>query len=160
MRQSRHSDSLKFEPSDPNFARRVREAFAGQAMLASLGVEFCRIEPGFCELQLPYREDISQNHGYFHGGAIATLADVSGGFAGWSLLPEGMWIVTVEYKTNIVAPGRGERLIGRGRVVRAGRSLTTTEIEILAVENGRETLCATALQTLMAVQAQPLKGTP
>ena len=65
-----------------------------------------------------------------------------------------MWIVTVEYKTNIVAPGRGERLIGRGRVVRSGRSLTTTEIEILALSQGRETLCATALQTLMAVEAK------
>lgn len=158
MRQCRHSDSLTFEPRNPDYVRRVREAFAGQAMLAALGVELCRIEPGFCELQLPYRQDISQNHGYFHGGAIATLADVSGGFAGWSLLPEGMWIVTVEYKTNMVAPGRGERLIGRGRVVRAGRSLTTTEIEILAVEQGRETLCATALQTLMAVRAQPEGG--
>lgn len=155
MRQRRHSDSLKFEPRDPDYARRVREAFAGQSLLASLGVEFCQVEPGFCELQLPYREDISQNHGYFHGGAIATLADVCGGFAGWSLLPPEHWIVTVEYKTNIVAPGRGERLVGRGRVVRAGRSLTTTEIEILAVEQGRETLCATALQTLMAVPARP-----
>ncbi|WP_275100030.1 PaaI family thioesterase [Sedimenticola hydrogenitrophicus] len=158
MRQCRHSDSLTFEPRNPDYVQRVREAFAGQAMLAALGVELCRIEPGFCELQLPYRQDISQNHGYFHGGAIATLADVSGGFAGWSLLPEGMWIVTVEYKTNMVAPGRGERLIGRGRVVRAGRSLTTTEIEILAVEQGREMLCATALQTLMAVRAQPEGG--
>lgn len=153
MRQSRHTDLLEFEPRDPDYARRVREAFEGQAMLASLGVEFGRVEPGFCELQLPYREDISQNHGYFHGGAIATLADVCGGFAGWSLLPAGRWIVTVEYKTNIVSPGRGERLVGRGRVVRAGRALTTTEIEILAIDQGRETLCATALQTLMTVQA-------
>ncbi|MCW8890015.1 MAG: PaaI family thioesterase [Sedimenticola sp.] len=155
MKQARHTDSIVFEPRNPNYVRRVREAFEGQPMLASLGVELFKIDPGYCELHLPYRPDISQNHGYFHGGAIATLADVSGGFAGWSLLPEGMWIVTVEYKTNIVAPGRGEKLIGRGRVVRSGRSLTTTEIEVLAINNGREQLCATALQTLMSVEAKP-----
>lgn len=154
MRQTRHSDSLLFEPANPHYAQQVRAAFEGQPMLQSLGMELFSVEPGYCELHLPYRQEISQNHGHFHGGAIATLADVSGGFAGWSLLPDGMWIVTVEYKTNIVAPGRGERLIGRGRVVRAGRSLTTTEIEVLAVENGRESLCATALQTLMAVEAR------
>lgn len=153
MKKARHSDSLLFEPRNPDYANQVREAFAGQPMLGSLGMELVLVEPGYCELHLPYRPDISQNHGYFHGGAIATLADVSGGFAGWSLLPVGMWIVTVEYKTNIIAPGRGEKLIGRGRVVRSGRSLTTTEIEVLAVEQGQERLCATALQTLMAVEA-------
>jgi len=152
--QPRHSDSLQHRPRNPDYVAQVEAAFAGQPMLAALGMELVRVAPGFCELHLPFRPDISQNHGYFHGGAIATLADVSGGFAGWSLLPEGMWIVTVEYKTNIVAPGRGERLVGRGRVVRSGRTLTTTEIEILALEDGRETLCATALQTLMAVEAR------
>lgn len=154
MKQARHSDSILFKPSNPDYAAQVQQAFDGQPMLATMGVELFHTEPGYCELHLPYRADISQNHGYFHGGAIATLADVSGGFAGWSLLPEGMWIVTVEYKTNIVAPGRGEKLIGRGRVIRAGRSLTTTEIEVLAVEQGEERLCATALQTLMAVEAR------
>ncbi|MCW8906044.1 MAG: PaaI family thioesterase [Sedimenticola sp.] len=151
----RHSDSLLHRPRNPDYVAQVQSAFAGQPMLAALGMELVRVAPGFCELRLPFRDDISQNHGYFHGGAIATLADVSGGFAGWSLLPEGMWIVTVEYKTNIVAPGRGEYLIGRGRVVRSGRTLTTTEIEILAVDgDGQESLCATALQTLMAVEAR------
>lgn len=154
MTQPRHSDSLCYQPHNPDYAAQVRAAFDGQPMLAALGMEMVRVAPGFCELHLPYRPDITQNHGYFHGGAIATLADVSGGFAGWTLLPEGMWIVTVEYKTNIVAPGRGERLVGRGRVVRAGRTLTTTEIEILVLEQGRESLCATALQTLMAVEAK------
>ncbi len=154
MKQARHSDSIVFEPRNPNYSERVREAFEGQPMLTSLGMVMAEIAPGYCELHLPYRPEISQNHGYFHGGAIATLADVSGGFAGWSLLPEGMWIVTVEYKTNIVAPGRGEMLIGRGRVIRSGRSLTTTEIEVLALVDGEEQLCATALQTLMSVEAQ------
>lgn len=153
MTLSRHSDSLQHQPRNPDYVAQVEAAFAGQPMLAALGMELVRVEPGFCELHLPFRDDISQNHGYFHGGAIATLADVSGGFAGWSLLPEGMWIVTVEYKTNIVAPGRGQRLIGRGRVVRSGRTLTTTEIEVLVTQDGRESLCATALQTLMAVEA-------
>ena len=129
----------------------VQKAFHGQPFMAHLGATLELVEPGFCEIHLPNRREMSQNLGYFHGGAIAALADVCGGFAGWSLQPEGMAMLTVEYKTNIMAPGQGERLIGRGRVIKSGRTLTVSEVEILVVDGGEKRLCATALQTLMAV---------
>ena len=152
MRRSvRHSDRLEFFPSNPGFVEMVREAFYGQPFMAHLGATLELVDPGFCEIHLPNRSEMSQNLGYFHGGAIAALADVCGGFAGWSLQPEGMGMLTVEYKTNIMAPGQGERLIGRGRVIKSGRTLTISEVEILVVDGGEKRLCATALQTLMAV---------
>ena len=151
---ARHSDQLQFETRNPDFEQMVHDAFSNQPFMAHLGAVLQSVKPGYCEIMLPQSPALTQHHGYFHGGVIAALADVCGGFAGWSLLPAGMAMLTVEYKTNIVAPGKGEALIGRGRVIRAGRTLTTTEIEILAVSQEKKTLCASALQTLMAVKAE------
>lgn len=138
-----------FEPRNPDFAARVGASFVRQSFMGHIGAELARIEPGFCEISLPYSERICQQHGFFHGGVIGALADTAGGYAGYALAPAGSTVLTVEYKLNFVAPGAGERLIARGRVIRAGRTLTVTRAEVSALEDGDETLCATALQTLM-----------
>lgn len=139
---------------NPNYKADVAAAFKDQAMLIHLGAELTQVAPGYCEIRLPFRPELGQNHGYFHGGAVATLADVSGGFAGWTLLDKGQLMLTVEYKTNIVSPGQGEALIGRGWVVKSGRTLTITQIEVHSLVDGVEQLCATALQTLMMVKEE------
>lgn len=140
-----------FETFNPDYQVMVRDAFNNQPLLAHLGADLRVIAPAYCEIVLPAAGHLLQHHGYFHGGAISTLADVSGGVAGWTLLPAGKAMLTVEYKTNILVPGRGESLIGRGQVVKAGRTLTVTNIEIYCQDKGTLTLCATALQTLIAV---------
>lgn len=137
-------------PRNPDYAQAVRDAFARQPFMHHLGAEIADIRPGMVEIHLPFRAEMGQNHGFFHGGVIGALCDVAGGFAGFSLLPAGASILTVEYKLNFVAPGHGERLVGRGRVIRAGGTLIVTEIEIFAVAEGIETLCAIGLQTLRA----------
>jgi len=144
-----------FETRNPDFERAVRESFARQAFMKTLGAELLLVEPGRTEIGLVYDEGLSQQHGYFHGGVIGTLADNAGGYAAFSLMADGMTVLTVEYKLNIVAPGRGERLIARGQVLRPGRTLTVTRSDIFAVEGGTETLCATALQTLMCLESAP-----
>ena len=101
----------------------VREMFAGQPFMEHLGAELGAVRPGYAEIRLPYRTAVTQHDGYFHGGVIATLADNSGGAAGYTVLPPGKGLLTVEFKINILAPGRGEALIARGRVVRPGRRL-------------------------------------
>jgi uncharacterized protein (TIGR00369 family) len=141
--------SSEYQVRDPDFEQRVRASFARQGFMRFLGAELTRVAPGECEIELPYREELSQQHGYFHGGVIATLADNAGGYAGFSLMAAGDSVLTVEFKVNILAPGHGERLVGRAHVKRAGRTLTVAQTDILAVTDGRETLCATALQTLM-----------
>jgi len=144
---------MSFVPKSDNYIEIVQRAFEHQGFMKHLGVEIVDIRPGFCELHIPFREELDQHHGYFHGGVIGSLADVSGGFAGYSLLPEGQAMLTVEYKLNIIAPGAGDYLKGVGRVVKAGRTLTVTEIDVFGVKDGVETQCATAIQTLMAVPA-------
>jgi uncharacterized protein (TIGR00369 family) len=144
-----------FDSRNPDFERDVRDSFARQAFMNRLGAELLLVEPGRTEIALGYDESLSQQHGYFHGGVIGTLADNAGGYAAFSLMPAGMTVLTVEYKLNIVAPGKGERLVARGQVLRPGRTLIVTRSDVFAVDGGVEKLCATSLQTTMCLEPAP-----
>ena len=144
----------EFEARNPAYAQRVQESFDRQGVMALIGARVSRIAPGECEIQLPYRNDLTQQHGYFHGGIIGTIADSAGGYAAFSLMPEDASVLTVEYKMNLLAPGDGELLIARGRVLKAGRSLVVTQVDAIAIKGGQETLCATLLQTLMTMHGR------
>jgi uncharacterized protein (TIGR00369 family) len=142
----------EFQPRNPNFAVRVRDSFARQSFMETLGVSLTKIEPGHVEMRLPYREGLSQQHGYFHGGVIGTLADNAGGYAAFTLLAAEDSVLTVEYKINLVAPGAGDVLIASGAVLKPGRRLTVCESRIYAETDGARKLCATALCTLMTME--------
>ncbi len=144
-----------FETRNPDFERVVRDSFARQGFMGTLGAELLLVAPGRAEIATPYHDAIAQQHGYFHGGAIGAIADTAGGYAALSLMPDGMTILTVEYKLNIVAPGKGDRLIARGYVVRPGRTLTVTRADVFAVIGAEEKLCAIMQQTLMCLAGAP-----
>lgn len=140
---------------NPDYVAAVHAAFERQPFMGFLGAQVAIVEPGFVELRLAYRDEIGQNHGYFHGGVLGAIADTAGGFAGFSLMPAGSSVLTVEYKINIIAPGKGAELIGRGRVLSAGRTLIFTEARLFVRNGERETLCAVALQTLRGKSGGP-----
>ena len=146
--------STAFEALDPDFAARVRASFARQRIMALLGAELTRIEPGVCEIQLPFKDTLCQQHGFFHGGVIGTIADSAGGYAGFSLMPEDASVLTVEYKLNLVAPADGDCLTARGRVIKPGRTLMVCRADVMVHKDDRETLCATLLQTLMTMHGR------
>lgn len=139
---------MGFVAQNPEYQQAVRDGFARQPFMGYLGARLVDVSPGQVEIRVPYRDEIGQNHGFFHGGVIGTIADVCGGFAGYSLLPCDSSVLTVEYKLNIVAPGLGEEPIGRGMVLSAGRTLIFTEARLFVARAGEEHLCAVALQTL------------
>ena len=141
-------------PKDPNYAARVRSSFERQRVMTWLGAMLTHLAPGQCEITLPHKPELTQQHGYFHGGIIGTIGDTAAGYAGFTLMPHDASVLTVEYKMNIMAPGDGERLIARGEVIRAGRSLVIARADIFAVKAGKETLCATLLQTLMTMHGK------
>jgi uncharacterized protein (TIGR00369 family) len=143
-----------FSPRNPAFAARVRDSFARQPMMAHIGAELVTVEPGFCEIHLPYRRELTQQHGYVHGGVLATIIDSAAGYAAFSLMPADASILTVEYKLNILRPGEGERMIARGRVIKSGRSLSVVNADAYAVKGGVETLCVTSIHTLMALHGK------
>lgn len=144
----------EFQVKDPAYAQRVQASFDRQGVMKLLGARVHRIAPGECEIHLPFRSDLTQQHGYFHGGIIGTIADSAGGYAAFSLMPEESSVLTVEYKMNLIAPGDGELLVARGSVLKAGRSLVVTRVDAVVVKDGQETLCATLLQTLMTLHGR------
>ncbi len=141
-----------FAPNNPDYAEQVRASFARQAFMTHIGAELVDVSPGACVIQLSHRRELTQQHGYVHGGAIGAIVDSAMGYAGYSLAPPGSSVLTVEYKLNLVAPAAGERLIARGEVIKAGRTLTVCRGDVVAVTDGAETLCATATQTLMILE--------
>ena len=144
----------RIQTPNPDFAERVRESFARQAFMAHIGAVLSDVTPGRCEINLPYREELTQQHGFFHGGIIGTLADNACGYAAFTLAPADASILTVEYKMNIVSPGEGERLVARAEVVRPGRSLVVCRGDVYAVKNDTEKLAATALATMMLMHGR------
>ena len=139
---------MGFEARNPNYEQAVLDGFARQPFMGYIGARITAVRPGFVEIRVPYREEVGQNHGFFHGGVIGAVADVAGGFAGFSILPPESSVLTVEYKINILAPGLGDELIARGEVLTAGKTLIFTEMKMFVVRDGQEHLCAAALQTL------------
>jgi uncharacterized protein (TIGR00369 family) len=139
-------------PRDPDFERRVRASFEGQPAMSRLfGARMLALSPGASEIHMPLQPDFLQQMGNVHGGIVGALADSAAGYAALTLLDAQSEVVTVEYKINFVAPAFGEALIGRGHVVRAGRTLQVCVAEIFAVKGGIETLCAYMTTTMMAV---------
>jgi uncharacterized protein (TIGR00369 family) len=145
-----------FTPKDPAFEPRIRASFLTQRYLALLGVTLETVRPGYVEMHLPGRADVRQQHGYFHGGAIASVFDSAAAYAAFTLIPPHETILTVEYKLNLLAPGKGDHLIVRAQVIKPGRTLTVVQADAFAAHASGETLCATTIQTLMAVPERPL----
>jgi len=141
----------EFEPRDPDFERKVRESFARQRVMSTIGATLARIEPGLVEIALPFRVDLTQQHGYLHAGVAGTIADSAGGYAAFSLMPPGSTVLSVEYRVHLLAPAKGERFLARGRVVRAGRTLTVCELEVEAIEGEQRARCVFGTQTLICV---------
>ncbi len=140
---------VKHRIANPAYAERVRASFGRQAFMHFIGAEIAEVSPGGVEIRLPYRAELAQQHGFFHGGIVGTVADNACGYASFSLAAADASVLTVEYKLNLMAPASGDLLIARGRVLRPGRTLVVAQADVFAVREGREKQVATALATLM-----------
>ena len=145
----------QFTPQDPQFEARVRESFARQQVMTTIGATMTSAAPGAVEIQLPFRPDLTQQHGFLHAGIITTIVDSACGYAALSLMPAQVGVLTIEYKVNFLAPAARERFVARGHVTKPGRSVTVCAGDVFAVQNGRETLIATMLTTMMVVRDRP-----
>jgi len=139
------------KPRSDDFEAMVRSSFAKQGMMGFIGAQVADVRPGFCEIHLPRRDELLQQHGFFHAGATSAIVDSAGGYAAFSLFEPGDGVLTVEFKLNLTAPADGEKLIARGEVVKPGKTLTITRGEVLAVKDGHETVCAIMQQTMMRI---------
>ena len=145
------SGTLRFEPKNPDYRHIATDTFERQCAMRTLGISIARLGPGEVELAMPYSADLTQQNGFVHAGIITAGLDSACGIAAFTLTPEGSDILTVEFKTNLLAPARGQRFAFRATVVKPGRTLTVCEGRAYAEEDGNETLVATMTGTLMAL---------
>jgi uncharacterized protein (TIGR00369 family) len=122
-----------------------------QGALMAWGARMTRMASGECEIVVPMSAAVTQQHGYFHGGVIGSVADSAGGYAANTLLMPQHECLTAEYKINIVAPGIGDTLIARGKVLKTGKTLVISSANVFAVKQGVEKLCAIMQQTLFVI---------
>src|ERR1700741_2240575 len=127
---------------DPGYEARVRASFARQAAMATIGAEIAHLAPGEVDLRMPYRAELTQQHGFVHAGIIGTLADSACGYAAFTLMPEDPAILSVEYKLNLMAPAAGDAFVARARVKKAGRTLSVVTADVFALREGEERLVA------------------
>lgn len=142
-------------PLDPQWRERVLGSFDKQGAMHTIGARIVLLEPGLCEIAMPFTEGVSQQQGFFHGGIVGTIGDSAGGYAGYSLMPAGSEVLTTEYKLNLLNPALGAWMIARGEVVKPGRTLTVTRVDVFVADAPQEAprrICATLLQTLMRVE--------
>ena len=137
-------------PSDPQFAARIRASFARQQAMTLIGARLATVAPGMVEIELPFREDLTQQKGFVHGGIVGMIADSAAGYAAYSLMPADCTLVTAEYKINLLASATSS-LVARGEVVKAGRTLTVARAEVYASDG---THVATMQQTLMMLSGR------
>ena len=141
---------MKHSPFDPNFESRVRDSFAKQKLMATLGAELTHVAPGEATIEMPYHESFTQQNGFLHAGTLTTIADSACGYAAYTLMPVGAGVLSVEFKVNLLSPAVGERFIARAEVIKPGRTLTICRADVFAVNDGQEKLVTTMLATMIA----------
>ncbi|MCB2114085.1 MAG: PaaI family thioesterase [Parvularculaceae bacterium] len=135
----------------PTAERRVRDSFARQGFMKKLGVEMRALDYGWCELAVAFDETLTQQHGFFHAGVTATIADNACGYAAYSVMPEGSTVLTTEFKLNLLAPAKGPVLVSRARVIKPGKTLVIVECDVWNNGEGEETLAAKMLATTLCL---------
>lgn len=135
-----------------DFDVRVRGSFARQRAMQTIGAELMRVARGLVEIELPFAEELTQQHGFLHAGVLSTALDSACGYAALSVMPAGAGVLTIEFKVNLLAPGKGERFVFRGEVVKSGRTIVVSDGRAFALNAGVEPkLVATMTGTMMVV---------
>jgi len=140
---------MTFIPKDKDFVTKVADSFTRQKFMGHINAKLFKVEPGFCEIHIPYNANITQQHSFFHAGIVGTIADNAAGYAAFSLMNKNSSILTVEFKLNLIAPADGELLIGRSNVLKYGKTLTICRSDVFIVKGGVEKLCAASQSTLI-----------
>jgi uncharacterized protein (TIGR00369 family) len=142
----------EFAVRDPNYVERVKTAFGSQGFLRYVNARIEELAPGRCVIAADFRSELAQQNGFFHGGLIGTIADAAGACAAATLIETRQWMLTAEYKINFLKPAKAPRLRAVGEVVRAGRTLTVSQVNLYGIDGtAHEELCALATVTLMTL---------
>ena len=115
---------------DTEYEQRVRSSFARQKAMETIGAQLTVVTPGTIEIEMPYSTALTQQHGFIHAGIISTALDSACGYAAYSLMPPEAAVLTIEFKLNMLAPGKGERFLFRGNVTKPATVETGATIAV------------------------------
>jgi uncharacterized protein (TIGR00369 family) len=139
------------KPIDPDYDARVRSSFSKQEVMKMIGASLVKIAPGEAVIEFSYDRSLTQQNGYIHAGVLTTVVDSACGYAAYTLMPADSEVLTIEYKVNFMSPAQGETFKGIGRILKSGRTITVCSGEVIAVEDGKETVVASLLATMIAL---------
>ena len=143
-----------FQARNPDFDSVVRDSFSRQPFMREMGVRIKELSPGICELHVDMREGLTQQHGFFHGGLVAALADSAAGYASYSLYPANSTVLTVDYSVNFLRPAQGKLLRARAEVIKSGKTLYVCRADAYTEEDGQSKHCLTGLFTMMCLMGK------
>ena len=142
----------RLTPQNPDFAARVRDSFARQGAMALVGAEIVRLDPGAVDVAVAFRPELSQQHGYFHGGVVTAIADTACGYAAYTTMPEDSSVLTVEFKINLMNPAAGNRLRAEANVHKAGRTLVVVGATVTVLRADKVVACGEMLGTFIVLR--------
>ena len=140
-----------FSNTYPEAPDLIQQGFEDQQIMKTINAHLVSIAPGKIEIEMSFQSPLTQQNGYLHAGVVTTLIDSACGFAALSLMPEGSQVLSVEFKVNLLAPAVGERFLARGQVIKAGRTLTVCQGELVAIEGSSERTAAIMQATMMCI---------
>mgnify|MGYP003575398330 CR=1 FL=1 len=144
---------MSFKALNPAFEANVRESFSKQTAMTTIGAELITVAPGVVEIAIPYRADLTQQHGYLHGGIITTIADTACGYAAYTLMPANSEVLSVEFKVNLLRPAKGQSFVATAEVIKPGRTLTVARADVVSIDEGQKReLIATMQATMMCLR--------
>ncbi|MGB0369616.1 MAG: PaaI family thioesterase [Flavobacteriales bacterium] len=144
--------NILFQPQFSDYKTKVEQSFASQNFMEHIGAKLIDVQPGFCEIHIPFSKNLTQQNGFFHAGVIGTLADNVAGYASLSLMKEQSSVLSVEFKLNLMRPANGQLLIGKGQVLKYGKTLTVCRADVFIVKDGTEKLCAASQLTMIELE--------
>jgi uncharacterized protein (TIGR00369 family) len=143
------------QPLNPAFAEELRSSFSEQRVMTLIGARLTKVEPGHIEIELPYRADLTQQHGYLHAGIVTTIADSACGYAAYTLMPPHSQVLSVEFKVNLLRPAKGDLFCAKADVMKAGKTLTVVRADVTATSSeGEPALVATMLATIICLRSE------
>lgn len=144
---------MRFQTPNPAFFSDVKADFEKQSVMNLIGAQLTKVDSGLIEISLPYRSDLTQQHGYLHAGIITAIADSACGYAAYTLMPANSEVLSVEFKVNLLRPAKGNKFVTTAEVLKPGRTLTVVRADVFGIDEGGEReLVATMLGTMICLK--------
>lgn len=142
----------EIDPGD--FETRVKRSFGRQAFMGTIGAELTRVQHAMVEIEMPFDQKLTQQHGFLHAGVIAAGLDAACGYAAYTVIEPDASILTIEFKVNLMSPGRGERFLFRGEITKPGSTIIVADGRAYALSDGPAKLIASVSGSMMIIRGR------